>query len=99
MKKMIISGWLAVCCVFCHAAQKHTPFGEVRTGNTNLVVISERAAPQRHARFALEQSGCHQLEAPVNDRDDGTFTVIYTAKMKDQGFWAVGNCTLGWEAK
>lgn len=28
--------------------------------------------------------------------DDGTFTVIYTAKMKDKGFWAVGKCTLGW---
>jgi hypothetical protein len=29
--------------------------------------------------------------------DDGTFTVIYTAKMKDKGFWAVGKCTLGWD--
>ena len=29
--------------------------------------------------------------------DDGTFTVVYTAKMKDRGFWAVGKCTLGWD--
>jgi hypothetical protein len=28
--------------------------------------------------------------------DDGTFTVIYTSKMKDKKFWAVGKCTLGW---
>ncbi|MCP4453722.1 MAG: hypothetical protein GY809_19855 [Planctomycetes bacterium] len=28
--------------------------------------------------------------------DDGTFTVVYTAKMKDRGFWAVGKCTLAW---
>jgi len=35
---------------------------------------------------------------PCTERaDDGTFTVIYTAKMKDQGFWSVGKCTLGWE--
>jgi hypothetical protein len=29
--------------------------------------------------------------------DDGTFTVIYTARMKDKRFWAVGKCTLGWK--
>ena len=28
--------------------------------------------------------------------DDGSFTVVYTAKMKDRSFWAVGKCTLGW---
>jgi len=28
--------------------------------------------------------------------DDGTFTVIYTARMKDKSFYAVGKCTLGW---
>jgi len=28
--------------------------------------------------------------------DDGTFTVFYTARMKDQPFWGVGKCTLGW---
>jgi len=28
--------------------------------------------------------------------EDGTFTVIYTARMHRKNFWSVGKCTLGW---
>jgi hypothetical protein len=31
--------------------------------------------------------------------EDGTFTVIYTGKMKDKGFSAVGKCSLAWASK
>ncbi|MBT3191702.1 MAG: hypothetical protein HN341_04025, partial [Verrucomicrobia bacterium] len=43
--------------------------------------------------------GDHNMRTPLCAvrEDDGTFTVIYTAKMKDRGFWGVGKCTLGWE--
>jgi len=43
--------------------------------------------------------GDHDMRTPLGAirEDDGTFTVIYTAKMKDKDFWAVGKCTLGWE--
>jgi hypothetical protein len=44
-------------------------------------------------------SGDHDMRTPLCAvrEDDGTFTVIYTARMKDKPFWAVGKCTLGWD--
>jgi hypothetical protein len=43
--------------------------------------------------------GDHDMRTPLCAvrEEDGTFTVIYTAKMKDQEFWAMGKCTLGWK--
>lgn len=45
--------------------------------------------------------GDHHMRTPLCAirEDDGTFTVIYTARMKDKKFWGVGKCTLGWEKK
>lgn len=44
-------------------------------------------------------TGDHYMRTPLCAirNDDGTFTVIYTARMKDKDFWAVGKCTLGWK--
>jgi hypothetical protein len=41
----------------------------------------------------------HDMRTPLCAvrEDDGTFTVIYTAKMQKKEFWAVGKCTLGWK--
>jgi hypothetical protein len=43
-------------------------------------------------------TGDHDMRTPLCSvlEDDGTFTVVYTAKMKDKDFWAIGKCTLGW---
>ncbi len=44
-------------------------------------------------------SGDHDLRTPLGliAEPDGTFTMIYTARMSSQRFWAVGKCTLGWD--
>jgi hypothetical protein len=46
-------------------------------------------------------SGDHDTRTPLCaiEEDDGTFTVIYTARMNtnDNVFYAVGKCTLAWE--
>ena len=45
--------------------------------------------------------GDHDMRTPLCAvrEEDGTFTMIYTAKMKNNGFSAVGKCTLGWAAE
>ncbi|MEP0367376.1 MAG: hypothetical protein ABJN36_04490 [Cyclobacteriaceae bacterium] len=45
--------------------------------------------------------GDHAMRTPLCaiEEEDGTFTVIYTAKInhKDRTFYAIGKCTLGWQ--
>ena len=47
------------------------------------------------------EDGDHSMRTPLCaiPEDDGTFTVIYTAKMMVEGrrFYAIGKCTLAWE--
>ncbi|MEO9475765.1 MAG: hypothetical protein ABJG41_09525 [Cyclobacteriaceae bacterium] len=60
------------------------------------------------ARIKIQQTddpwaaiGDHAMRTPLCaiEEDDGTFTVIYTAKIKreDRTFYAIGKCTLGWK--
>ncbi len=46
-------------------------------------------------------AGDHAMRTPLCaiEEDDGTFTVIYTARMNVNGenFFAIGKCTLGWK--
>jgi hypothetical protein len=47
------------------------------------------------------EDGDHAMRTPLCaiEEDDGTFTVIYTAKMiiDDKTFYAIGKCSLGWQ--
>ena len=47
------------------------------------------------------EPGDHAMRTPLCaiEEEDGTFTVIYTARMnvKDKSFYAIGKCTLAWE--
>lgn len=46
------------------------------------------------------EAGDHMMRTPLCaiPEDDGTFTVVYTARMKENGktFYAVGKCSLAW---
>lgn len=45
------------------------------------------------------KEGDHSMRTPLCaiEEDNGSFTVIYTALMKDKKFYAIGKCTLTWK--
>ncbi|MFO7658758.1 MAG: hypothetical protein R6W78_16985 [Bacteroidales bacterium] len=47
------------------------------------------------------EDGDHAMRTPLCaiEEDDGTFTVVYTAMMKNNGakFYAIGKCSLAWK--
>jgi hypothetical protein len=53
------------------------------------------------ARKIWAEVGDHFTRTPLCaiEEEDGTFTVIYTARTKvnDKNFYAIGKCSLGWK--
>jgi len=97
LKTIILGNVVAAFCVACPAAEQQTPPGEVRAGQTKLVVIREHQGPvigpdHPDVKASNNRSG---FETGQLIKHQG----VYTAKMKDNGFSAVGKCTLGWAAK